>query len=316
MRKILLFLIFNLVAYRAIADEFPWVNQIEFQDSTVWIAANDGLYRIDFRKEGKLELNKDDKCGCRLYIDKHNRLWKLFSGKNCRDLYIYEDGAWIQQKEQIISIFELDNDIYIETLSKTNYKYNKNTWIETPYIQRKQTDYVEAYSKKPINWKEILKKTNDIPKPMEQISALSVRNNGEIWIGGLEFVAYYYNNTWKRVFFLDIYKSYGTSIIIVENEEDIPPDDIDENDEDAMAEEYGDGGPSVVYFSDGRKTGFINDNDGYVNLRTEPNTKSPIIGIIFNEVKIFYWENANSNWWKVEINRIEGYVHKSRIKQK
>ena len=61
--------------------------------------------------------------------------------------------------------------------------------------------------------------------------------------------------------------------------------------------------------------GYINDTDGYTNIRENSNIESKIIGKIL-EGKIFtFFIDKDSNWWKVKTkNKLVGYVHKSRIK--
>jgi len=59
---------------------------------------------------------------------------------------------------------------------------------------------------------------------------------------------------------------------------------------------------------------YINDKDGYTNVRRDPSSSSPVIARIpEGEVFISYAEK-DASWYQVETkNRIKGYVHKSRI---
>ncbi len=59
--------------------------------------------------------------------------------------------------------------------------------------------------------------------------------------------------------------------------------------------------------------GYINDPDGYTNLRLEPSGKSDIIGIILTGQEFTYFPD-NSDWLKVDFINRTGYMHKSRIK--
>ncbi|MDR3226195.1 MAG: SH3 domain-containing protein [Prevotellaceae bacterium] len=358
MKKILFLLVFYLTTFAAFADEFPWVKQIMFRDSTVWIAVNDGLYKINIKKSGKIDWKKEDKNSTNIYIDKYNRLWKISQESKSNVLYLYKDETWIQQKEKVKYIFEDNNELYISVLQDTYFKYNKDKWIETN-IQIEQNNYYKtAYVKKYANMKKLTRdttahhiitytydkegdiwaiqtyrkgrheyedylcqyKNNKWEKKSlfpenNGISTIFLRDNGEIWVGGYAFVAYYYNEMWTRIFFLDEYEFNGTDIVIVDKEEDIPVINDDELNNEELARLYGDSAPDAVYFADGRKIGFIQDADGYVNFRKQPNGNSEIHGIILSNVRVFYWDDKNTNWWKVEVNNIKGYVHKSRIKQ-
>lgn len=70
------------------------------------------------------------------------------------------------------------------------------------------------------------------------------------------------------------------------------------------------------------------NKDGYTNIREEPNTKSEIVGVLYDEVKsernvngvdCEVWENyaklsgREGNWLQVETNGAEGYVHISQV---
>jgi hypothetical protein len=67
----------------------------------------------------------------------------------------------------------------------------------------------------------------------------------------------------------------------------------------------------------------IKDSDGYTNVRRESNSKSPVVGKIYNDGLFSYNDDNNipagkSEWIKIYQTRenggfLEGYVHKSRV---
>ncbi|MEW7289948.1 SH3 domain-containing protein [Aquimarina sp. 2304DJ70-9] len=63
-----------------------------------------------------------------------------------------------------------------------------------------------------------------------------------------------------------------------------------------------------------QELGYINDSDGYTNLRLEPSGKSNIIGVILSGQEFKYYADDNSDWWKVDFKFRTGFMHKSRIK--
>ena len=63
-----------------------------------------------------------------------------------------------------------------------------------------------------------------------------------------------------------------------------------------------------------QQLGYINDNDGYTNLRLEPSGESDIIGIVTTGQEFKYYPDKNSDWWKIDFKFRTGYMHKSRIK--
>lgn len=64
------------------------------------------------------------------------------------------------------------------------------------------------------------------------------------------------------------------------------------------------------------KQGVINDKDGYVNVREEPNTQSKIVGKIMDKEIFNYWLTSD-NWYIVETkDGTRGYVYKDRIREK
>ena len=72
---------------------------------------------------------------------------------------------------------------------------------------------------------------------------------------------------------------------------------------------------SKVHLTDGRPA-FIDDPDGYTNLRLEPNTKAPIIDQIKSGEE-FLVINESGDWCLVDSPRHDiAYVHKSRVHYK
>lgn len=63
-----------------------------------------------------------------------------------------------------------------------------------------------------------------------------------------------------------------------------------------------------------QELGYINDSDGYINIRLEPSGNSDIIGIITSAQVFEYIPVKNSPWWKVDFHFRTGYIHKSRIR--
>ncbi len=63
-----------------------------------------------------------------------------------------------------------------------------------------------------------------------------------------------------------------------------------------------------------QELGYINDSDGYTNLREDQSAESNIIGVITNGQEFQYFPDKTSSWWKVQFYHRTGYMHKSRIK--
>jgi len=59
--------------------------------------------------------------------------------------------------------------------------------------------------------------------------------------------------------------------------------------------------------------GVINDKDGYVNIRKEPNINSEIVGKITTKEIFSFTPDIEKDWWRVHLGEITGFVHKSRI---
>jgi hypothetical protein len=63
----------------------------------------------------------------------------------------------------------------------------------------------------------------------------------------------------------------------------------------------------------GQELGYVHDADGYCNVRIDQSQNSEIIGTITEGQKFTYFIDQNSDWWKVKIKYLDGYIHKSRI---
>jgi hypothetical protein len=62
--------------------------------------------------------------------------------------------------------------------------------------------------------------------------------------------------------------------------------------------------------------GRINDPDGFVNVREEPDAKAPIIGVLKKGDEFSYYPNSGQLWWKVVKKSspgITGYVFSDRV---
>lgn len=72
---------------------------------------------------------------------------------------------------------------------------------------------------------------------------------------------------------------------------------------------------SVLTISGQDKKGFIDDPDGYTNVRESADIKSKIVGKII-EGEIFKYNEIESQWYPViTYSGIKGFVHYSRIKE-
>lgn len=61
--------------------------------------------------------------------------------------------------------------------------------------------------------------------------------------------------------------------------------------------------------------GVINDPDGYVNVRSHPDAKSPVIAIIPEDIQFLYKTTGNAQWSEVLLpSGTTGYVSSSRIR--
>jgi hypothetical protein len=60
------------------------------------------------------------------------------------------------------------------------------------------------------------------------------------------------------------------------------------------------------------KYGNINDPDGYTNVRKGKSSKSEILFQIYENEK-FIIQNNEGDWWLIEFNGNQGYIHNSRV---
>ena len=115
------------------ADEFPWVNQIKFQDSITWVGTNDGLYKIVISKDKKIRWSKELEKGTDFIIDSEGTIWASNFGKG---LNINNGHGWqfLQNDtvKYIYNIYEYKSQIFIlaninETLCYL--KWDKSKWV-------------------------------------------------------------------------------------------------------------------------------------------------------------------------------------------
>jgi hypothetical protein len=278
MKKTVLFIAFCLFAYSTkadhalVSDYVPYVKYILSNNSTVWIFV------------------REHRVGC--------------------DTVLYRFD--IDNSGKIDWAEERDSSLYC--IMKNEYDtYTKNLYSETHNTQPKKLHdksgrcwEVDKYDVYYYDSSNVQKIVYQIPELVLEISVLHVRNNGEIWFGGDDFIGYYHNEVFTRIFVMDSYKAQGTDLSICTEEKACPEEEEQEDDSDNYAE--------WLCFCDGRKIGYIKDSDGFVNFRTAPDISAPIIGIILDRVRVFYWDNENNgDWYRVEINGVEGYVHKSKV---
>jgi hypothetical protein len=289
-RKVLLTVVCLLSCFVQ-ADEFPYVNQIVSNDSTVWLLISTNhsnghlTYRIDFDNLERIYWREEtDSVLCSNIKKQYAESWK-----------------------------------YPNLLKKRTTAYDKsgNLW------EIRGTSL--GFSNNDNGWKELYHCESCIE------CVLHIRDNGEIWIGGYSFIGYFYKKEFQRIFFIDEYEMQGTYIYVCEEGESCPEDEPQPDPNDYKTEEEyavamseweaidsGDGYPQSLCYCDGRKIGYIKkNNNGFVYFRTAPNISAPIIGIILDKVRVFYWERENNiGWYQVEINNVTGYVHKSHIERK
>ena len=202
-------------------------------------------------------------------------------------------------------------------LAENLWKY----YVKVRYQGKDKKDYDKNGNLWEIGFGTLLCNDKEVHEiPYMGCCILHIRDNGEVWTGGIDYVGYYYNGTWRRIFVIDKYRAQSTEIKICKEkgcpeEKKLDLEDYDDTEfydgEVVMADGY----PESICFCDGRKIGCVKAPDGFVNFRTEPNISSPIIGIILDNVRVFYWDNeSNDDWYRVLINETEGYVHKSKIK--
>jgi len=72
---------------------------------------------------------------------------------------------------------------------------------------------------------------------------------------------------------------------------------------------------SITFFSksEGQLIAYINDPDGYTNIRKLPEAGSEILGRFEMGDEFYFFPSARENWWRVSAHSISGFMHKSRI---
>jgi hypothetical protein len=292
MKKTVLLIAFCLFFSIVKADEFPYVKYILSKNSTVWVLVSsvfdDVTYRIEFDRFGKITWKEEtDTVLCNNMKREHDDSWKDEKRWNSFD----KDGYLWKIEGSLLCCMS---------------KYGNKEKI--------------AYQ-----------------LPLSD-GVLHIGDDGKVWWGKYCFIGYYqecpnrgYQNYFAgegiRIFFIDEYAMQGTGIYLCKEGEDCPEEDPEpkpedyENEEDYHAAwlEYdemigGDGYPASICFCDGRKIGYIKDAYGFVNFRTAPGISAPIIGIILDKVRVFYWDDEdNPDWYRIEINEVTGYVLKNNI---
>lgn len=63
-----------------------------------------------------------------------------------------------------------------------------------------------------------------------------------------------------------------------------------------------------------QEKGYVNDKDGYTNLRQNKSSSSPVIGILLEGKSFQYYPSTYSDWYRVNLKQKNAYVHKSKIK--
>ncbi len=355
MKYIILVTILVFAGQKSYADEFPWVQQIELQDSITWIRTNEGLYRIIFHKNGHIDWDKITEGSGKIFIDSKKKVWISNLGENLQVLDIDSLISYSNDTTKYVyDIFEFEGSVYIKSSIHENeqvFKVNENNWetvtdvpkvlntsrnhsynmeklnIELPdsirlerynyningdlwILSRRTKEYIyDTDSKKSYYYasqnKKRIKKTikkggtfykyekeqfvekANFPFYNRSVSAFTTTVNDKVWIGGYSYVSFFDGESWIEFSILPEPVHFCGS------------DDEEYHEED-----------------DGSFTGFINDPDGYTNVRKEMKSNSIIIAKVLEGVPFKYWVNENSNWYKVVlISGTKGYIHKSRIDQ-
>ena len=63
-------------------------------------------------------------------------------------------------------------------------------------------------------------------------------------------------------------------------------------------------------------TSYIVDSDGYVNVRSEANSKTEVVAKLNSGTTVYYEHNNNSKWYRISLKKNGtplGYVHSSRL---
>ena len=73
---------------------------------------------------------------------------------------------------------------------------------------------------------------------------------------------------------------------------------------------------TIVAYSQCNIASFIIDSDGYVNVRSAPNSKSEIITKLNSGTVVYYERKSESKWYQISLKKEGvplGYVHSSRL---
>lgn len=278
------------------ADEYPWVRKILSNDSTVWILFNRNgnpdsiLYKINFGNFNKIFWQEEQD-------------YTLFDSIN------NENEKILKRTYSIIDSLNNANN----TNHRKPNMLNNNWWsIEEEWseIERHSNTFL-CYRKSDV-WK---RKIYQLPTNLVSVLHMERGHRRRIWIGGLCFVGYYYNEVFTRLFFIDDYKLQGTEAYICTEEINCPEEKEPEQGAEEDMTMYGDSYPLSICYCDGRKLGYIQSENGYANFYKEfDDNCTPILGIILDKARIFYWDiEDNTNWYRVEINDVMGYVCKDNI---
>ena len=100
---------------------------------------------------------------------------------------------------------------------------------------------------------------------------------------------------------------YLSSIIF--NQEDATTDFITEEIESGIVDTE-----ERISSTSERKVGYINDPDGYTNVRKEKSSKSEVLFQIYENER-FDIQNNEGDWWLIKFNDNYGYIHNSRVTQ-
>ena len=72
---------------------------------------------------------------------------------------------------------------------------------------------------------------------------------------------------------------------------------------------------SSILHAQNQVEAYIDDPDGFTNIREKPDIKSEVIGKVLEGELFICYPDSSSNWWPViSGKKLKGYVHKSRIK--
>ncbi len=131
-------------------DEFPWVQQILFQDTITWIVTNEGLYKIIQKKNRVIQWTKELNSASNIYIDSKNTIWVTDFGNG---IYINKSDKWtlIQNDtvKHIYNIYEYDANIYALASLNNEMRYlrwDNGKWKEiTTFNPPNQNGKERAY---------------------------------------------------------------------------------------------------------------------------------------------------------------------------